>query len=138
MGIYKFYKQEGELMDELLNRFDTLVQSKRRCYTGRLDPLASGQIIILTDDDVHAKMTYCNFDKIYTFTLLHEFTTDSHDIMGLITRTNTEHTKLQPGDYNMQYPPFSNYNIKGKPYWYYTKNGIEPPFIPSKQINLSF
>lgn len=136
MGIYKFNKYEGEVMDDVLKRFDKLIKCDKRCYTGRLDPLASGEIIILTDDDIFKKMIFCDFNKIYSFTLLHDFMTDTYDIMGIITQQNVNINKISTGKYLMEYPPYSSYNIKGKPYWHYTKNNLIPPFIPKKEIDI--
>lgn len=137
MGIYKFFKYEGETMNETLDRFALLCpQAKRKCYVGRLDPMAKGLLFILTDDDVHFKMTLCNLDKTYSFSLLHGIKTDTFDILGIICETNCEYKPISSGTYNMIYPKWSNYKIAGKPLWYYTKNKIEPPSEPSKCIKL--
>ncbi len=151
MGIYRFYKQEGELMDEFLARFDKHVPNAKRCYTGRLDPLASGEVIILTDNDIFKKELFCNMVKEYTFTLLHGFKTDTCDIMGLVTEQDTKyndmlfaqdsvsgqhHATIFPKSVMMEYPIYSNYNIKGKPSWYYAVNNIDRPYIPTKKIDV--
>jgi tRNA U55 pseudouridine synthase TruB len=136
MPIYTFYKQEGELMNDVIEQVKQLVLHKRVCYAGRLDPLAKGIIIIMTDDDVMKKELFCKFDKTYKFTLLCGFKTDTFDIMGMITDVGTEKKDVCVGKYEMKYPSYSSYSICGKPYWYYTKNNLQVPFEPSKNIDL--
>ncbi len=75
---------------------------------------------------------------IYSFSLLHGFKTDTFDILGLAQIENELPTSLTCGTYTMTYPPWSNYNINGKPYWWYTKRGIIPSRVPTKEIVVSY
>lgn len=129
--IIPFYKQIGELMIDVLNRFDKIYKTKRKCFAGRLDPIAFGIVYILTDDDVIYKEIFCSFRKIYKFKLIHGIKTDTFDILGLITNVNQDNIDttnlIIPNDYVMEYPQYSSYKIKntGKPYWYCTMNNIK-------------
>jgi hypothetical protein len=137
MGIFKFWKLEGETMNEVLDRFAMLYpMTQRTCYVGRLDPMAHGLLFILTNDDVHFKMTLCSLSKTYSFSLLHGIKTDTFDILGMICETKCEFKPIVAGSYDMIYPKWSNYRVVGKPLWYYAKNKIDAPFKPSKRIEL--
>ncbi|PJA93582.1 MAG: hypothetical protein CO133_01155, partial [Candidatus Komeilibacteria bacterium CG_4_9_14_3_um_filter_37_5] len=101
--------------------------------------LAFGSIIILTDDDIYKRDLYCKYDKTYNFKLIHGFTTDTFDILGLITNKTFEFKDdVKENDYLMEYPPYSGYKIKGKPYWYWTKKGIkiDEKDIPKKKVTI--
>jgi tRNA U55 pseudouridine synthase TruB len=143
MGIYRIKKQEGEVMNQVLARAKSILHNNgiiptSICYAGRLDPLASGSQIILTDKDTELKMTFCYFDKQYTFSVLKGFGTDTFDIMGIPSQKphiselkfNVPHTLL------MKYPEYSNFKINGKPYWWYAKNKQKPPLVPFKNITI--
>jgi tRNA pseudouridine55 synthase len=54
-------------------------------YAGRLDPLASGLLVILTADECLKKDEYLSLDKEYEVEVLFGFATDTYDVMGKIT-----------------------------------------------------
>lgn len=56
-------------------------------YAGRLDPLASGVLIVLIGDECHKKDEYLNLPKEYLVTLLFGFATDTYDLMGKVFST---------------------------------------------------
>jgi tRNA U55 pseudouridine synthase TruB len=138
--IIHFQKFIGETMNEVLDRFKLeYPNAVKVSYAGRLDPLAFGTVIILTDEDTLTQNNYCNFDKEYKFKLIHGIQTDTYDILGLITNESKEDNELvipDVGSYDMYYPPYSSYKIKNKPLWYYTINKIAIDKKPMKKIKL--
>ena len=56
-------------------------------YAGRLDPLATGVLVVLIGDECHKKDEYLNLPKEYLVTILFGFATDTYDLMGLVTET---------------------------------------------------
>jgi tRNA pseudouridine55 synthase len=85
--IIQFNKKIGETMDEMISRFrlEYSIDNKIKvAYAGRLDPLAFGIIILLTDKDIYNKEKYCGKDKTYTCMIVHGVQTDTYDIMGKI------------------------------------------------------
>lgn len=91
-------------------------------YAGRLDPMASGLLLILLGDEVKKKDKYLKLDKEYEFEILFEFATDTYDLLGKITHskvlTNTRITKLEEkiksnlkffrGKFRQKYPLYSS------------------------------
>ena len=144
--ILLFDKKIGETMDEMIRRFREkycIGDKTKIAYAGRLDPLAFGKIIILTDKDIYDKEKYCGKDKTYTTWIVHGIQTDTYDIMGKITSKNIwepVYNGVEEFEYEQQYPMYSSiYVIKDgirKPLWYYEKNNIKVVNIPSKKVKL--
>jgi tRNA pseudouridine(55) synthase len=123
---------------------------KRICYAGRLDPLAQGTMLILTDDDVSDMNTYLKHDKTYEFSIIIGIETSSHDVAGTILHTKTcnlsdkeliesLHTFAQ--SYTVQsYPAISSYVVRQdtykKPLWWFAKNNIRVRNVPSKNVTI--
>jgi len=57
-------------------------------YAGRLDPMASGVMLVLTGEECKKKEKYLKLDKEYEFEILFGFATDTYDILGKITHLN--------------------------------------------------
>lgn len=144
--IIEFDKKIGETMDEMIRRFrhEYSIDNKIKvAYAGRLDPLAFGKIILLTDKDIYDKEKYCCKDKIYTCTIVHGIQTDTYDIMGKIISENEwepVYNGIKNIEYEQQYPMYSSiYVIQDgirKPLWYYEKNNIKVENMPSKKVKL--
>jgi tRNA pseudouridine55 synthase len=80
-------KHPGETPLECLNRFkaDNPEYAKEKMtYAGRLDPLASGVLLVLVGEECKNKEKYLKFDKEYELTVLFGLATDSGDVLGLI------------------------------------------------------
>ena len=60
-------------------------------YAGRLDPMASGKLLILIGDECKKRDTYTGLDKRYRFEVLFGARTDTGDILGITERTVTAH-----------------------------------------------
>ena len=144
--IIEFDKKIGEIMDETIRRFrdEYLIEDKIKiAYAGRLDPLASGKIILLTDKDIYNKDKYCGKNKTYTCTIVHGIQTDTYDIMGKIVSENNWKPifdNVKDIEYEQEYPMYSSIHViqdgMRKPLWYYEKNNIKVENIPSKKVKL--
>jgi len=138
--IINFYKNIGESMNQVISRLKKEYNiNETITYTGRLDPLACGNIIFLTGNDIYKQEEFYNKSKIYKTNIIHDIQTDSFDILGLISSYNIFNNKyenIQNYEYQQEYPMFSSYKIKGKPLWYYYLNNIKIDKIPSKKITL--
>jgi len=144
--ILLFDKRIGETMDEMISRFrqEYCIDNKIKvAYAGRLDPLAFGKIIILTDKDIYDKEKYCGKDKTYTCWIVQGIQTDTYDIMGKITDDKNWEpifNDVKEFEYEQQYPMYSSiYVIQDgmrKPLWYYEKNNIKVINMPSKKVKL--
>lgn len=102
-------------------------------YAGRLDPMAEGLLICLSGEECKQKENYLSFNKEYEFEILAGFQTDTHDLLGLVEKTNSssgitqeEITKILEGyrgTFLQEYPAFSSKPIKGVPRFVHAKAG---------------
>ncbi len=148
MSVVLVNKHRGELLSELLNRVRSehgFSDLEKMTYAGRLDPLASGLMIILTGDDVHKKTDYSGLDKFYTAEIVFGIQTDTYDILGMPhslsqVEINPEHllALLEKiiGTYDQEYPAYSSKTVDGIPLWSLARDGELPEEKPSHQITV--
>ncbi len=114
-------------------------------YAGRLDPLASGKLLILIGEECKHKEQYLHLDKQYTFQVLFGVSSDTGDIMGRlhllkqlpksITKKNLDiAVKTLTGEIELPYPHFSSKTVQGKPLHTWALEGkINEIEIPKKK-----
>jgi tRNA pseudouridine55 synthase len=93
-------------------------------YAGRLDPLASGKLLVLIGEECQQKERYQALDKTYEVGILFGLSSDSGDALGLITPADTipvnrysleRSLKACQGSITLPYPVFSSKPVNGKP-----------------------
>lgn len=123
------YKHVGETPLEAMRRHT----NKKATFAGRLDPMAEGKLLILTEQEVHEKERYLHLDKTYVVEVLFDITTDTGDVLGIPTLSNQQ-TKLpnniikkalaqEIGTQTLEYPQFSSKPVNGKPLFMYALEG---------------
>ena len=65
-------------------------------YAGRLDPMASGKLLVLLGEECKNQTAYHGLDKEYEFSVLLGIGSDSHDVLGRLTVQPTSPTMLPP------------------------------------------
>lgn len=148
--IVDYIKKIGESMQDVIYRFKleyNLDKKEKVAFAGRLDPLAFGKIRLLTNEDIKMKDIEQSHDKIYSYSVIHGFQTDTYDILGLITNNNAnnnsqslifdeERTVVQP------YPPYSSKTVeidnKMVRLWFATKNNLIVPELPTKNVKIYY
>ncbi len=119
-------------------------------YAGRLDPMASGKLLILIGDECKVQEKYHSFDKEYEVEILLGVSSDSGDVLGMLT-TCTQNVCTEEevktvlasyvGHISLPYPHFSSKTVAGKPLhtWTLEKrlNEIEIPVKNSKIYKLT-
>lgn len=144
-------------MGQMLTQFKlkyNIPETEKVTYSGRLDPLAHGEVLILTGDDVHKKDEFNKHDKIYKFTIMFGVSTDTGDILGMPKKPNflqklfakNPHSftdsqiknvaKSFIGHYTQTYPAYSSYNINGVPMWQLARDGKLPKKLPKNNITI--
>ncbi len=121
-------KDVGETPLALLERFraaNPWAGDKKLTYAGRLDPMASGKMIILIGEECKNKEKYLAFDKEYEFEVLFGFATDTGDVLGLVgggeaprffSEEELENAARKfVGEISLPYPAFSSKTVQGKP-----------------------
>jgi len=113
-------------------------------YAGRLDPMASGKLLILIGEECKNKDQYLALDKTYEFSVLFGIGSDTHDVLGRLHTSNpstrqdlvlgkadAENLLVQlkeictslTGDIELPYPHFSSKTVQGKPLHMWTLEG---------------
>jgi len=112
-------------------------------YAGRLDPMASGTLLILVGDTCKQQADWHNLDKAYDFSILFGISSDTHDVLGRLTTdptppvisATTINAALSPftGEITLPYPHFSSKTVNGKPLHTWTlENRLSEITIPTK------
>ncbi len=111
-------------------------------YAGRLDPMATGTLLVLIGDTCKVQEKYHGLDKAYTFEVLFGARSDSGDVLGIVTESGAR--TLAPDDLvatlarltgtiNLPYPIFSSRTVLGKPLHTWTIEGrLHEITIPTK------
>jgi tRNA pseudouridine55 synthase len=146
-------KKEGETPLEALENFRLKNEEYKNVpmtYAGRLDPMASGVLVILAGEETKNKEKYLNLPKEYEFDVLFGFDTDTYDILGKVSlrqslgeRARFNKKELEQkikdkiksflGESIQKYPMYSSRTIKGKPLFTYARSG-ETVDIPERKI----
>ncbi len=119
-------------------------------YAGRLDPMASGKLLILIGEECKRQEQYHGLDKEYVVEILFGISSDTGDVLGITKPGKTRNlttTELAGvlqnivGDIELPYPHFSSKTIKGKPLHVWTLekklHEIEIPVKRSRVYALS-
>lgn len=115
-------------------------------YAGRLDPMASGKLLILIGDECKVQEKYHAFDKEYEVEILLGVRSDSGDVLGLVasgpSTVITEESALHIlrsniGNIKLPYPHFSSKTVKGKPlHTWALENKLSEIEIPIKESTI--
>lgn len=133
--MYLLYKKKGETPLECIERlrFEKKIDSKiPLTYAGRLDPMAEGLLVCLSGQECKEKDKFTSLSKTYIFEILVGFSTDTYDILGLITNNMRkchiiedefiEKLNLFLGTHIQKYPPYSSKTYKGKQLFEYARS----------------
>lgn len=155
--IYNFHKKIGETMGHMLDNFKSeysVPADQKVTYSGRLDPFASGEVIILTGEDVHKKDLFNKLDKVYSFSILFGVGTDTCDMLGVVKKRTLmqkifrtrliglSYKKIEKAimgfkkTYKQKYPAFSSYNVSGMPLWQHAREGSLPKIMPKHKVTI--
>ncbi len=133
------YKNIGETPLEALERTRieySIGAGVPMTYAGRLDPLAEGMMIILVGEACKTKDQYNKLGKTYEFEILSGFSTDTYDLLGIVTDSDfsaqldienvkkylTENKKT----ITQQYPAYSSKTFEGKQLHAQARQGNTP------------
>jgi tRNA pseudouridine55 synthase len=113
-------------------------------YTGRLDPMAEGVLVVLAGEKRYEAKKYQKLDKEYTAKILFGFSTDSYDLLGLVEEKSNLDVKEEnvkklieeyQGKIKLSLPIYSSYKIKGKPLFHLAHEGeVNKEDIPEREM----
>jgi tRNA pseudouridine55 synthase len=153
--VLKLDKKPGETPLECMNGFkaeNPEYEGEKMTYAGRLDPLASGVLLVLVGEECKKKEKYLGLDKEYELTILFGFSTDTMDLLGLVEEKKegavnalgnykkTDFEKLLKKfekTFKQKYPRFSSKTVNGRPLFQISKEeGISDDDIPEKEVKI--
>jgi tRNA pseudouridine(55) synthase len=115
-------------------------------YAGRLDPMASGKLLVLIGEECKRRQKYDALDKEYVFEVLLGFTTDTGDVLGLPKAGATaviddeaarDAARSMVGTHVLPYPAFSSKTVSGKPLFQYALDGtLDTIEIPDARMHV--
>lgn len=111
--VLKLYKELGETPLACLERFrvsNPEYANEKMTYAGRLDPMAEGLLIALVGEECKKKDEYLGLDKEYVFEVLFGIKTDTYDVLGIPSVTETKESVANDfiGKRVQEYPPYSS------------------------------
>lgn len=152
MSVYHVYKKIGETPLDVVKRLrkeESIDDTVPMTFAGRLDPAATGLMIILSADDVKQKENYTHLDKEYIIRCALGIATDTGDLLGVIKdfkKSNfINQEKIQEsittltGKRNQRFAYYSSKMFQGKPLWLHAKEGNNIDIfhdVEIKSINL--
>lgn len=102
-------------------------------YAGRLDPMATGALLVLLGEECKRQETYRGLDKEYEIEVLLDLSTDTGDILGMPTYANTSTIpsdeeialaiRTEIGTKEVPYPAYSSKTVNGKPLFLHALEG---------------
>ncbi len=138
-------KKIGETPLEALNKWRALRPTYKAVpatYAGRLDPMASGKLLILLGEECKKKDAYTGLDKEYEVSVLLDIATDTGDLLGLPMYTGNDTApsrhdiaqacKNEIGTNSQQYPAYSSKTVRGTPLFMHAlRDTLLPNEIPT-------
>ncbi len=139
------HKKRGETPLEALTAWkvqNPLCQDIRASYAGRLDPMASGKLLVLLGEECKNQKRYTGLDKEYEIEILLDIGTDTGDILGLpslslsVTRPEISAVQIvlqqEQGSHERKYPAYSSKTVKGVSLFLYALKGtIDTITVPT-------
>ena len=150
MNVIRAWKRTGEtplICMQRVRKEYGLPDDIKSCYTGRLDPMAQGQIVLLYGDQVYQNNLYNHVSKVYEFQAILGISTTSYDALGRHTNVRqitAREAQLyvtemlnEVGDIRQRLPPCSAFRYKGKPLWKHTQDGtMSLEDLPSRTVHV--
>ncbi len=144
--IIPLFKPIGPTTHQFIQEFAQKIGEKCT-HTGSLDPMASGIVVALTGEDRFLKGKLPNSNKKYQVEILLGFSTDTHDLLGVITsHSNTLNLRnaleqivislLQSiGTFEQRQPSFSAFRKNGLSGFDLAKQDVKLE-LPTNQVTI--
>ena len=117
-------------------------EQRKLSYAGRLDPMASGLLVLLSGEENKRQPQWLQHSKRYEFEVLLGATSDSFDLLGLaeVQQPPPQMPPLQPllGRRRQPYPPYSSRPFKGQPLWKWAREGRLEEVQPWPSVEVEF
>lgn len=151
MSVIAIYKKIGETPLEALTRLRQSISEYKEetlSYAGRLDPMASGVMLVLSGDANKEREKYLNLNKDYSAEILFGVATDTYDTLGLVAQLTDESfdeedikeklsikIKEVKGTFSQKYPEYSSKPVDGQPLFMHARAGKRVS-VPSHDVTV--
>ena len=101
-------------------------------YAGRLDPMASGLLLVLLGEECKKQEKYHGLDKEYEIEVLLDIGSDTGDVLGIVSPSQTTNVpthdirtvlRNEEGSHMREYPVFSSKTVGGVPLFLHALQG---------------
>lgn len=128
-------KEVGQTPLEVVTKLKekhAMPEDTRLSYAGRLDPMASGKLLVLVGDTCKRQRHFTKLDKEYIVEILLGVGSDTGDALGLVHSGNEvsptdeeirDALKKGVGVHTVPYPAFSSKTVGGKPLFLHALEG---------------
>jgi tRNA pseudouridine55 synthase len=159
MKVHVVNKKLGQTPLEALEKFrkvSRISPTAKLTYAGRLDPMASGVLLILEGASQAEREKYMGLPKVYEAQVLFGFKTDSFDLLGMPivchpdrpsaaegAEGSLNHKELiktlksLTGKILLPIPPYSSVPLNGKPMFMHARAGtLKESDIPKREMHI--
>ena len=124
-SVLVIYKKRGETPLQALDRLRVEkpeYAEEKMTYAGRLDPMAEGIMLVLVGEANKEREQYLGLDKTYVARILFGISTDTKDLLGIVTaaapiliKENDFTAELNSfkGEFSQKYPAYSSKTVNG-------------------------
>lgn len=143
-GIIVINKPKDYTSRDIVNIVSKKLNTKKVGYTGTLDPLATGVLVLPIGRALKVSELLTSNTKEYIAEVILGYETDMLDITGTEIKRNIPHVtkeellkvlKSYIGKYNQEVPLYSAVKVGGRKLYEYARSGI-PVTPPSKEVEV--
>lgn len=139
-----FNKPKGITSQKAVTKVKKILEVKKAGHAGSLDPMATGILLICTNEATKITSFLMELEKEYIFKARFGISTDTHDaegnVLNVVDNFDINRVKLERVLKNfkgeiMQTPPmYSAVKVEGKPLYEFARKGIEVERKPKKVV----
>lgn len=132
---------------DMLRRVRPELGDQKLSYAGRLDPMASGLLVVAHGPWLMRQEELWGLPKQYNATVLLGLTTDSYDLLGMVSpgpileiphQRMTTAAQTMVGKMALSIPVFSSYRSGGKPMFQWARQGVPADVsVPVRRMSVA-
>lgn len=143
------HKPKGISSFDVIRKLRRILGIRKIGHAGTLDPLAYGLMIVGIGTGTKKLTNYLKLPKTYIAEILVGKSTTTGDLEGeIVNEKYVEKADIKSlhledivlnmkGSHTLQVPLYSAIKVQGKALYAYAREGIEPPYIPEKEMTIN-
>ena len=143
-GVILVNKPEGWTSRDVINKLNSILNTKRIGHTGTLDPIATGILVVMVGKYTKCTNLLSNYSKEYIAKIKLGIKTDTLDITGNILEKGKANVKKEDivnvlksleGSFKQKIPLYAAKKINGRKLYEYARKGI-PIERPENEVEI--